>query len=212
LVFKRRDRRGPMQRLRDVIYPRGGWRRAASYIGYRLRRLPDPPARIARGVAAGVFVCFSPFFGLHFVYAAFVAWLIRGNIVAALLATLVGNPLTFPAIAAVSIALGEVILSVETQVPLRDVFRAFSDAFGEFMANLARVATGEPASWARLRVFFEGVFLPYFIGGLLPGAVVSTAVYFLVKPVIEAYQARRARLLANRPKLPRRASSRPNAS
>ena len=49
MVFKRRDRRSIWQILQETVYPRGGWARAASYISHRVRRLPDPPARIARG-------------------------------------------------------------------------------------------------------------------------------------------------------------------
>jgi hypothetical protein len=43
---------------------RGRKRRAGpgprSYVMHRLRRLPDPPHKIARGIAAGVFVSFTP--------------------------------------------------------------------------------------------------------------------------------------------------------
>ena len=100
-MFKRRETRSWLRAIAEFFYPRGGWRRAASYVGHRLRRLPDPPHRIARGIAAGVFVCFTPFFGLHFFMAAILAFLMQGNIVAALLATFFGNPLTFPFIAAI---------------------------------------------------------------------------------------------------------------
>ena len=44
MVFKRRDKRSYPQLLRDVIYPRGGLRRAVQYVLHRMRRLPDPKA------------------------------------------------------------------------------------------------------------------------------------------------------------------------
>ena len=97
-MFKRRTPKSYLRMLADWVYPKGGWGRAISYVLHRLRRLPDPPHRIARGVAAGVFVCYTPFFGLHFFLAAFLAFLMQGNIVAALLATFFGNPVTFPLI------------------------------------------------------------------------------------------------------------------
>jgi uncharacterized protein len=59
---------------------------------HRLRRLPDEPHRIARGVFAGVFVSSRRLFGLQFLSAALLAWVMRGNILAALLATFIGNP------------------------------------------------------------------------------------------------------------------------
>ncbi|RMD91547.1 MAG: DUF2062 domain-containing protein, partial [Alphaproteobacteria bacterium] len=96
--------------MRQLVYPRGGWWRAATYVWHRLRRLPDSPHRIARGIGAGVFVSFTPLFGMHFVLAALIALLIRGNVLAAVLATFFGNPLTFPLIAAASLKLGALIL------------------------------------------------------------------------------------------------------
>ena len=72
-MFKRRTPKSYLRMLADWVYPKGGWGRAISYVLHRLRRLPDPPHRIARGVAAGVFVCYTPFFGLHFFLAAFLA-------------------------------------------------------------------------------------------------------------------------------------------
>jgi len=196
VVFKRRDRRSPTRIVVELFWPKGGWGRAVNYIGLRLRRLPDPPARIARGVASGVFVCFTPFFGLHFIVAALVAWLIRGNIVAALLSTLVGNPLTFPLIAAMSIQIGERLLGTQTPVPLPQVLGTFSKAFGQLTRNFVALLTGGEAKWDRLDVFFEGVFLPYLVGGLAPGLVVAMIVFWAAKPVIAAYQRRRAGAVA----------------
>lgn len=195
MVFKRRNRRNAFQRMQDFFYPPGGWGRAFSYVGYRLRRLPDPPHRIARGIASGVFVSFTPFFGFHFVISAAIALTIRGNLVAAMLATLVGNPLTFPFIAAASISTGEWILGVDTTVPLSEIFGAFSMAFGELWHNLVSLVTDEVAHWDRLQTFFYGVFLPYLVGGILPGLVAGIAAYILSQPLIEAYQQRRSRLL-----------------
>jgi uncharacterized protein (DUF2062 family) len=68
----------------DFVYPRGGWARAFEYVKHRVRRLPDTPEKIGRGIWAGVFICFTPMFGLHFVFGAIVARLMRGNIFAAL--------------------------------------------------------------------------------------------------------------------------------
>jgi hypothetical protein len=65
-VFKRRTPRSYVQIVGEAFYPRGGWTRAAWYVAHRLRRLPDPAHRISRGIFAGVFVSFTPFYGLHF--------------------------------------------------------------------------------------------------------------------------------------------------
>ena len=74
------------------IYPKGGLRRAWSYLWHRLRRLPDPPHRIARGVFVGTFANFPPIFGIQMPVAALLAWAVRGNVWAALLGTVFVEP------------------------------------------------------------------------------------------------------------------------
>ena len=110
MVFKRRDPRSYLRMIAEVFWPRGGWTRAFHYVKHRIRRLPDDPHRIARGVGAGVFVSFTPFFGLHFITAALSAKIVRGNILASLLGTFFGNPITFPIIAFFSMKLGKWML------------------------------------------------------------------------------------------------------
>lgn len=194
MVFKRRTPRTYYQAVTESLYPRGGWRRAAWYVWHRLRRLPDPAHKISRGIACGVFVCFTPFFSLHFLIAAGLAWLVNGNLMAALLSTFFGNPLTFPFIAAVSMELGSWMLG-QPNIPLPDVVSAFSDAAVELWRNLIAVFTPDVTHWAGLDRFFERVFLPYLVGGILPGIATAIAFYFLSNPVLAAYQkARVARL------------------
>lgn len=192
MVFKRRDKRRPLQVLQHWIYPPGGWRRGLSYITHRVRRLPDPPHRIARGLAVGMFISFTPFFGLHVPLALGMAWLFNGNLIASFLATLIGNPVTFPFVAATALGVGDLLFAMESTVPLPKVLKAFSEAAGEFTNNVVSVITGGEAHWERLSVFFEGVFLPYLLGGAVAGLVAAVAVYFLSLPLLEAYQRRRA--------------------
>ena len=194
MVFKRRNPRTYYEAFRESFYPRGGWRRATQYIVHRVRRLPDPAHKIARGIAAGLFTCFTPFFGLHFVVAAGIAWLIRGNMMAALLATFFGNPITFPIIAAVSMELGALMMG-RPPIPLPDVATAFSNAALELWQNFMAVFTAAPTRWGRLSGFFDAFFLPYLVGGILPGIATAAAGYYLSNPVLNAYQkARVARL------------------
>lgn len=190
------------------FYPRGGWRRASRYIVHRLRRLPDPAHKISRGIAAGVFTSFTPFFGMHFVFSAALAWIMRGNVLAALLATFVGNPLTFPLIAAVSMEFGSFILGERT-LPLPLVLGSFSDAANDLWRNFVAMFTADTAHWDGLFRFWDRVFLPYLVGSLAPGLVAAIASYFLANPLIAAYQkARLARLKKRFAKRRERAISR----
>ncbi len=194
-------KRNPRSYARSVLeffYPRGGWYRAARYVIHRIRRLPDPAHRIARGVAAGVFVCFTPLFGLHFLTATLIAWVIRGNILAALLATFVGNPLTFPLIAELSLRLGSRILGYPVPIHLPRVVEAFAHATGDLWRNLLAVFTPAEADWTRIAGFWDAVMLPYLVGGLLPGLAAALVAYFLTTPLITAYQKARIKRLRKR--------------
>lgn len=198
MVFKRRTPRTFLQWIAEGFWPRGGWSRAFYYVVHRLRRLPDPPHRIARGIAAGVFVSFTPFFGFHFLAAAIVAFVIQGNILAALMATFVGNPLTFPFIAAASLEMGQWMLGLHDTIPLHRVFRAFGQASSELWNNLMTIFTGDIPHWSRLERFWDNVFFPYMVGGIIPGIVAGGIGYVLALPAVKAYQARRVKRLRDR--------------
>lgn len=197
MVFKRRDKRPILTRLREAVAPRRGWRRPLEYLGHRVRRLPDTPHRVAFGFAIGVWASFTPFFGAHLLVAAGIARLLRGNIVASLIGTLLGNPLTFPFIAALSLALGRRILGHGAAGhDFARVSDAFRDAMGGLWSSLlSLVGLGRP-QWRTLGVFAQDVLWPYFVGGLIPGLAAAAISYWLVRPLVAAYQARRrARML-----------------
>ena len=196
MVFKRRTPRSYLQAFAEFFYPRGGWLRASQYVVHRLRRLPDPAGKISRGIAAGVFVSFTPLFGFHFASAALIAWMLRGNILAAILGTFAGNPVTFPIIATASVELGSWILG-ETSADLShpSVVSAFSYASLEIWGNLKAIFTPETVHWYRLNEFFAHVFLPYLVGGIGPGIIAGFLAYFASRPLITAYQKSRIKRL-----------------
>lgn len=198
MLFKRRTKRSFKEWLSMLFYPKGGWMRAASYVSHRLRRLPDSPERIATGIGAGVCVSFTPLFGLHFMGAALIAWVFRGNILAALLATFFGNPITFPFIVAASTELGSWILNMPDPLPLSQLMFAFGQASRELSGNFWAFFEGSPLHWERFLRFFQKVFLPYLLGGMVAGSVAGVVGYFVSLPLIRAYQARRRKKMQER--------------
>ncbi|MEO0751654.1 MAG: DUF2062 domain-containing protein [Pseudomonadota bacterium] len=178
----------------EFVWPKSGYARAFNYVKLRVRRIPDQPHRIARGIFAGVFVTFSPFFGLHFFLAAGLAKVMRGNIIASLFATFVGNPLTFFFIATASLQTGNFLLG-RTGKNSDEIHRSlggkFVDAWQDLKNNFIALFTDRDADWHNLYVFYDEVFFPYMIGGLVPGALVGIVFYYLSLPVIQAYQNRR---------------------
>ncbi|MGI3166621.1 DUF2062 domain-containing protein [Pseudooceanicola sp. 200-1SW] len=206
MVFKRRDRRPYWKIVFEFFWPRGGWTRAFHYVKHRLRRLPDTPEKIARGIFAGLFTTFTPFFGMHFVVAASLAVILRGNVLAALLATFVGNPLTYVPIGVISLQTGYWLLRVTGEGgpppgPLAppDHPHGLAHGFGgKFVAaaddlkdNIWALFTDADANWHGLAVFYHEVFYPYMVGGIIPGVIAGLIGYYVSVPLIRAYQARR---------------------
>ena len=82
--------------VREFFWPSLGFRRSTLYLVHRVRRLPDSPYSIAAGFACGTAVSFTPLIGLHFGIAAVLAWIMRADLLASALGTLLGNPWTLP--------------------------------------------------------------------------------------------------------------------
>ena len=188
MIFKRREKRTVPNLLRSLLFPRGGFRRAGQYVLHRMRRLPDNPHRIARGIFAGTFISFTPLFGLHIFGAALVAWLVRGNILAALLASLLGNPLTFPIIAIFALKFGHLMLGMEVALDIHTVTSAFVNAWGELWYNFKTFFTPAQSHWDNLRNFFKTIFWPYCAGGVILGLIAGTIMHYVTLPFIIAYQ------------------------
>lgn len=191
MVFKRRNPKPFLRAVWEFFWPRGGWARAFHYVKHRVRRLPDRPERIARGIWAGVFTTFTPFYGMHFVTAALIAYLMRGNILAAMMATFFGNPLTYVPIGVIALQTGHWLLGSEMKESGESFGKQFVNAGEALWDNLKALIFGGHADWSGLIRFWDQVFFPYMIGGIIPGIIVATLAYYLAVPLIHAYQMRR---------------------
>ena len=61
--------------------------------------------------------------------------------------------------------------------------------------------------WSSLATFYDEVFFPYLVGGIIPGVFVATFAYFLTVPIIHAYQKRRRGVFKARAALRRKNKS-----
>ena len=63
---------------------------------YKVIRIKDFPESVAIGLAWGAAVSLTPLLGLHLIICYTVTWIMRVNLIAATVGTIVGNPWTFP--------------------------------------------------------------------------------------------------------------------
>lgn len=181
-MFKRRKKVSFWTKLRNSIWPEGGWKRYGQYLMLRLHRLKGTPRSIAAGIACGVAISFTPFVGFHFVLAAITAFLVRGNILASALGTAAGNPWTFPFIWISVLYTGRRILGGHYHDAVRVDFLHF---FEKGMHALMTFDFG---------LFFQDIWpiLWPMMVGCIPYYIVSWFVsYYLVKSALENISRRR---------------------
>ncbi|MEG9862031.1 MAG: DUF2062 domain-containing protein [Parvularculales bacterium] len=174
MLFRRRKKLELKTQLLTLLWPQGGWKRVALYSWHRIRRLRVSPHAISLGVACGVFVSFTPFLGFHFVLAGACAWLLGGNIIASLIGTIAGNPITFPLIWVASYKVGTLLLG-QAMLP------GFIDP------------AGPEINWDAISGSVTPVLKAMLAGGTLLGLVVGVISYGLCRWALEVHRARSLR-------------------
>lgn len=180
MVFRRRDERSAAQKLRQLVWPSIGWRRAAIYLLHRVARLPGTPYSIAAGFACGGAISFTPFLGFHFIISMALAWAMRASMVAAVIGTVVGNPWTFPFIWFVTYQTGSWMLGLEPGTGI---------AAAEIAAHPFEALTP--------------VFLPLLAGSLPVGVAAWFIQYWPLRALVAKYQKVRRHRLGRRARLSR---------
>ncbi len=138
--------------------------RFISYYKLKLARLPASPHAIASGFACGSMVSFTPLLGLHFLLAIVFAYIIRGNYVAALLGTIVGNPITFPFIWGLIYKVGAFVTSTKQK-----------ELNNEINFDMIITQTYE-------------IFLPMLLGGAILALPVWLGTYLLTHSFVSSYK------------------------
>ena len=138
--------------------------RFISYYKLKLARLPASPHAIAAGFACGSMVSFTPLLGLHFLLAIVFAYIIRGNYVAALLGTIVGNPITFPLIWGLIYKVGAFVTSTKQKELNHEI-------------NIDMIITQT----------YE-IFLPMLLGGAILAIPVWLLTYLLTHSFVSSYK------------------------
>jgi uncharacterized protein len=192
-VFRRRQPLTFFRSLRGFLWPRTGWRRAFVYYVKRLIRLSGTPHNIAAGFACGVAISFTPLVGLHVALGCVMALIVRGNFLAMVVGTLVGNPWTLPFMWLGGYELGKLLLGgdIAGAHPLPWQLQDLAGYFGEGARQA--MTGGSVAMLYRLAVDLSTIAKPVLVGGIPLGIAVGLLIYFPLVRVIAAYQEARRR-------------------
>lgn len=150
---------------------------------HRIARIDGTPYAIAAGFASGAAISFTPFVGLHLIFAAIIAWVVRGNIVTSAIGTAIGNPWTFPFIWASTYNLGVYLLGWDAT---DDLMGHLDEMFGNFtIVDLVN------APLNALGPFIETVFFPMLLGGIIIGCALWFLFYWLIYKLVSEYKIKR---------------------
>jgi uncharacterized protein (DUF2062 family) len=179
-LFRRRKKQSFLIKVREFLWPSAGWRRAGHYMKHRLARIDGSPYAIAAGFASGAAVSFTPFVGFHFIFAAIIAWIVRGNILTSAIGTAVGNPWTFPFIWAASYNVGINLLG---GTATNDLMGQLDKMFVNFtIVDLVN----DPLN--ALGPFLETIFFPMLLGGTIIGASLWFFIYWPIYKLVSEYK------------------------
>ena len=182
-MFRRRVRPPIFDILRSYIWPKAGLKRGYTYIWHRVNRLPGGPHSIAAGLASGFAMSFTPLLGVHFFAAAFLSWVIRGNLVASAFGTFLGNPWTFPLIWLITFKTGNFILgnfSVEEPANAN-----FVEMYTSLIRSMITADTD---------LFLQNVWpvlWPMLVGSIPISIITWITFYPILYKFVDAYQLRR---------------------
>ena len=184
MLFKRRKPPSLKEKLRVAVWPRRSWGRSVRYVLRRVWRLHGTPHDIAIGCAAGVFISFTPFLGLHFIGGGLIAWALGGNIIASASGTFIGNPVTFPFIWIGAYTLGNWILGAQSRLESMELSQQLTQlSSGLVSTSSDTIGVSLQALWPLIK--------PMTIGGAPLGLIAGAICYYPVRRMVEAYQARR---------------------
>lgn len=168
--------------------PRDGLRHVTRYVIYMWRlmvRARATPHQIALGCAIGVFAACTPFLGIQMLLAAVIAFMARANIAASLIATFVGNPLSWPAIWSASYVAGAFVLGVDPAFAA-DQVKGTAVAIGESLKDPS------PANIDAAVVTISPLVRPMVIGSLIVGLTAAIAAYYPTARAVRMLQDRRS--------------------
>lgn len=181
MLFRSRYQLSYREKLRLLLWPRRSFSRSFCYYGKRIMRITASPHAIAAGLAIGVFAAFTPFFGFHFIIAVILAYLLAGNIGAAVLGTAVANPLTLPFIWGGTYEFGRFIIS-----------GGKVDQAGSL--NLMRAI-----ETMRFTEIWTPLIKPMLLGSAILGALFAVLVYGVTRVTVTEFRKKQlARQLARR--------------
>lgn len=156
-----------------------------------LLALEGNPQMKAKAFAIGVFIAFTPTYGLHTITVILASWAFRLPFSILLLGSLVNNPWTFIPIYGSSYMVGRWLISL---------FPKFYSPlpFHVLAQQLKAFSWKDWLTQAPILIFKEG--LPLVVGSLFLGVVMALGTYFVILKILKTREAKKGSNYEGNPK------------
>ena len=134
----------------------------------------DSPRRIAAAFAMGVFMGISPFLGLHYIGAFFLAWLFRLNKLVAIVGVSVNNPWTIVPLSTFCVWIGAKMIGIKQVLPEVDWENVSLMAIAKKMTDLDNFLYMVKQLMPLIKAFFAGSFLVCTLSALISYFIIHT--------------------------------------
>lgn len=154
--------------------------------------LDESPARLAAGMAVGVFIGVTPFYGLHTLLALLAAYALRLNKAATITGAWINLPWFAPFVYGFCLKLGEALLSGDFSVFSWSNLSGLAGTAGHYLRASPREHAG--TLW---QVVWDMLFVaskPLFVGTTLVGGVLAAVTYFVTLEAVRDVRRLRQRI------------------
>jgi hypothetical protein len=169
------------------------WQRFKGFVKLRVLHVTDTPHKIAMGVAAGLFIAWTPAIGIHMLLVLALCALLRANKLAGIAGVWVCNPLTFGVVYIPSYFVGRVVVDFLRGVQGLD--RAEVEKLLHQMSSVGNILTDfhRAAFWREMFDLLIKIGLELWVGCLIVGLIVAVAGYFLTRGFVVWHRRRNPR-------------------
>ena len=154
--------------------------------------LDEEPSRLAAGMAAGVFIGITPFYGLHTLIALGAAYVFRLNRAATITGAWLNLPWTAPFVYGFSLTLGDAVLTGDWSRFSMASVHGLAEAAGTYLRASPRETADNlwQLVWSMLFVASK----PLFVGTTIVGIVLAIVAYFVTLEAVKDVRRLRARI------------------
>jgi uncharacterized protein (DUF2062 family) len=168
------------------------FRPTVRFLKFRILHVDDTSERIARGVALGLWIAFTPLMGFHMILALAAAALLGANKALAMMFVWLSNPFTILPIYGLCYMVGRFFIGHSGGASVE------SEQIGELLGNLFSfhnmlTCLYSSTFWKELAIVFGKIGLEVTLGGFILGTPAAIIGYFATYRIMTTHRAKSSR-------------------